>query len=224
MNAHESAGQRRDRARPALVVVGLVAAFLYSSFIIDWVLRGFSGMGEIVSELAAPGEPNATLLRICDVVCAVLVVSMLPWVRRRLPPGGWRELCVWAMVVFAVGATVAAVVATPCGPGAICDSPSQQLQAGVHDASSIVSDTAFYVSVAAAWLATRQTGPRWFRRIAWWDFWLGGVVASLVFEYFNVTQDPEWAAGVVQRIHIVAISIWIATLGVYAGRAESPPE
>ena len=208
--------------RPALIVVGVVAAFLYSNFILDWVLSDFTGMGQIVSELEAPGEPNATLLRITDVVCAVLVVSMLPWVRRRLPPGWWRELSVWAMVVFALGASIAAFVATPCGPGEVCDSPSQQLQIDIHDGSSIVSDTALYVSVAAAWLATRHTGPLWFRRVAWWNFWLGGVIASIVFEYFNTTQDPAWAVGASQRVHILGISIWIVTLGVFASSAPRP--
>lgn len=208
--------------RPALVVVGVVAALLYSNFILDWVLRDFSGMGQIVSELEAPGEPNATLLRITDVLCAVLVVSLLPWVRRRLPAGWWRELSVWTMVVFALGASIAAFVATPCGPGEICDRPSHQLRIEVHDGSSIVSDTALYVSVAAAWLATRRTGPLWFRRVAWWNFWLGGVLASIVFEYFNSTKDPAWAVGASQRVHILGISIWIVTLGVYAAAAPRP--
>jgi hypothetical protein len=69
--------------------VSLVAAFLYANFLIDWALRGFDGMGEIVSDLAAPGQPNATLLRITDVVCALLVVSLLPLVRAALPPSTW---------------------------------------------------------------------------------------------------------------------------------------
>ena len=77
----------RRRTSIALITVSAVAAFLYANFIIDWVLRGFSGMGEIVSELEAPGEPNAVLLRVTDVVCAVLVVSLLPWVRGGLRSG-----------------------------------------------------------------------------------------------------------------------------------------
>nr|NYG09272.1 hypothetical protein [Nocardioides lianchengensis] len=204
-----------------LVMVGLSAALLYANFFLDWVLRDFSGMGEIVSELEAPGEPNASLLRVTDVVCAVLVVSLLPWVRRGLRAGPWRELCIVAVVLFALGATVAAVVATPCGPGQVCDTARDRLQTSVHDGSSIVSDTALYVSVAAAWITTRSTGPRWFRRVAWWNFWLGGVAASVLFEYFNVTQDPAWAVGASQRVHILFISAWIVTLALFAAWDES---
>ena len=202
------------------IVVGVVAALLYANFLLDWVLRDFTGMGKVVSELEAPGEPHATLLRVTDVVSAVLVVPLLPWFRSGLPPGRWREVATWAMVVFAVGATVAAVVASPCGPGETCDAPGQRLQDYVHDGTSIVSDTALYVSVAATWFSTRATGPGWLRRVAWWDFWLGGVLASLVFGYLHATRDPAWAVGVSQRVHILAISVWIATVGLLAGTSD----
>ena len=123
------------------------------------------------------------MLRVTDVVCAVLVLSLLPWVRAGLPRGVWREVVVWGTVVFAVGAAVAAFVPTPCGPDVACGAPSVQVQLGVHDLSSIVSDAGLYAGVAAAWLATRGTGPTWFRRTAWWLFWVGGVVSSVAYQY-----------------------------------------
>jgi hypothetical protein len=217
----------RDRRAILLVVVGCVAALFYANFLIDWVLRGFSGMGDVVSELESPGQPNAVLLRVTDVVCGVLVVSLLPWVRAGLPRGAWREVVVWSTVAFAVGAAVAAFVPTPCGPDVACDAPRLQLQRQVHDLSSILSDAALYVGVAAAWLATRGAGPSWFRRTAWWLFWLGGVVSTAVFQYFTSTDDPPWAVGVAQRVHIVGICVWIVTLSVYAAtvglRARTQP-
>lgn len=200
----------------ALVTCGAVAAFLYANFLIDWTRRGFNGMDDIVSQLEAQGQPNAMLLRVTDVVCAVLVVALLPWVRRALPRGVWRELCVWGTVVFAAGATIAAIVPTPCGPDVSCAGPGWQI--GIHDNSSIASDAALYVGVASAWLATRRTGPDWFRRVSWWVFWVGGMVTSLLFAWFNATDDPHWAPGLTQRLHIVCISAWIVCLSVLAAR------
>ncbi len=200
----------------ALLTIGVVAALLYANFFIAWVLSDFTGMGHIVSDLEAPGEPNAVLLRVTDVVCAVLVVTLLPWVRAALRPGWWREIVVWGTVVFALGAAIAAFVPAPCGPGVACDGADQQLQITIHDGSSILSDTALYVGVAAAWFATRPSGPRWLHRIAWWVFWLGGLVASVLFEFFNVTNDPPWAVGASQRVHILFISVWIVCLSVLA--------
>jgi|GEM_PF-1681993 len=218
----------RSRTGPLLVVpllVGSCAALLYSNFILDWVLRGFSGMGEVVSELEAPGQQNATLLRVTDVVCAVLVVCLLPGVRRRLPRGAWREVVVVGTTVFALGAALAAVVTT-CGPGdAACGGDGQQLADMVHEGSSIVSDTALYVGAAAVWLSLRHREPRWFRRAAAWFVLLGGVGSTLVFAYFHQTQDPVWAVGVSQRVHILAISAWILCLGIFAASpVDEPPD
>jgi hypothetical protein len=209
------------RPRPSIVlVVAAVAAFLYSNFVLDWVLRGFEGMGEIVSELESPGEPNAALLRITDCVCAVLVVLLASWARAALPRGVWREVFVWATVVFAIGAVAAAVVTAPCGPDIVCDAPEQVLQSDIHGYASVVSDTALFVGVLAAILATWRTGPAWFRRTAWWVLILGGVVTSLLFGWFDRTEDPEWAVGLFQRLHILSISIWIFTVGLFTARAD----
>ncbi|WP_028049564.1 DUF998 domain-containing protein [Cellulomonas sp. URHD0024] len=202
------------------LLIGAAAALLYSNFLLDWVLRGFAGMGDLVSALEAPGERNATLLRVTDVVCAVLVVCLLPRVRRRLPSGGWREVFVVATVVFALGAALAAVVASPCGPGAVCEGGARATL--VHDTSSIVSDTALFVGAGAVWLATRRTGPVWFRRAAALVVVVGGIVASLVFGWFTRTGDPAWAVGVSQRVHIVCMSAWLASLGLFAALPRPP--
>lgn len=203
-----------------LIGIGLVAAFLYANFLIDWVRRDFRGMGEVVSELEAPGEPNAMLLRVTDVVCAVLVVALLPPVRSALPSGWWREVAVWATVIFALGAVAAAVVSAPCGPSVTCSSPSDRLQLQIHNGASLISNVALFTGVAAVGFATRTTGPRWLTRFAWWTFWIVGVVASLVFGYFDGATEPSSAVGVSQRIHIVGISAWIVCLGVVAARGR----
>jgi hypothetical protein len=209
-------GTTRDRRAVVLLVTGGLAAAFYANFLLDWVLRGFTGMGDVVSELEAAGQQNAILLRVTDVVCAVLVLSLLPWVRAGLPRGAWREVVVWGTVVFAVGAAVAAFVPTPCGPDVACEAPSVQVQMAVHDLSSIVSDAGLYVGVAAAWLATRGTGPTWFRRTAWWLFWVGGVVSSFAYQYVSVTEASSGAVGFTQRLHILGICAWIVALSIYA--------
>jgi hypothetical protein len=203
-----------------LLACGGGAALLYSNFLLDWTRRGFVGMDDIVSQLEAAGQPHAVLLRATDVVCAVLVVALLPWVRLALPRGPWREVVVWSTVLFALGATVAAFVPPPCGPDVACS--GHHLQIAVHDGSSIASDALLYVGVAAAWFATRRSGPVWFHRAAWWVLWVGGVLSSVLFEYFNVTDDPDWAVGAAQRVHIVCISGWILCLAYLAAAHRRP--
>jgi len=217
----EEVGVDKPR-RPALLiapaVIGAIAALLYGNFLLDWVLRGFHGMGAVVSSLEAPGASNSDLLRVTDVICAGLVACLLPQVRARLPRGTWREIFVGATFVFAIGAALAAVVVTPCLPGVSCVGPGQRLATDAHDYLSVVSDTALYAGAAAVWFSTRTAGPVWFRRAAWWAFWLAGVVSTIVFGYFHQTADPTWAIGLSQRVHIVGISAWIFCLGLLAAQ------
>lgn len=218
--------------RRSLILIGSVAAVLYSNFLLDWLLRGFDGMGIVVSQLEAPGQPHATFLRVTDVLTSVLVLLLLPAVRRAMPVGGWRDLTIWATVVFAIGAAVAAVVALPCGPEQVCT--ALRLRTDVHDGSSILSDAGLFVGSAAACFATHRAGPAWFHRAAAIVFWFGGVAASAAFGYINLIQRPLWAIGATQRIHILWISAWILCLAVYAAhhpersdradlRATAPP-
>jgi len=211
--------RRTDHVAGALLACGLVAALLYSNFLLDWTHGGFIGMDDIASLLEAPGEPHAMLLRTTDVVCALLVVTLLPWVRDALPRGPWREITVGASVLFALGASAAAFMPPPCGPDVAC--AGHHLQIAVHNGSSLASDAALYVGAAAAWFASREAGPRWFHRAAWSAFWVGGVLSSVVFAYFKAIDDPAWAAAVSQRAHIVCISAWILCLALLAARGRA---
>lgn len=206
-----------------LVLTSVVAGLCYSNFVLDWVLRGFEGMTIVVSVLSAPGQPHAAVVRTTDFVCGVLVLTLLPWVRRALPPGPLRKVVLGGTAVFAIGAAAAAVVTTPCGPGEVCRAPEQLRQGGFHNFASAVSDIGLYLGTVAAWLATRRTGPRWFNQAAWWLFWVAGVIATSFFGLLALT-GPDWAAAASQRVHIVGMSLWIVCLGMFAaGRVRGVP-
>lgn len=214
------------RMRPAAIPVGigLTAAFLYSNFLIDWVLRGFAGMDRVVSYLETPGEPNATILRVTDVVCAILVISLLPAVRRALPAGRANDLVIGCTVVFALGAVIAAFVAMPCGLGETCTSAADRRSANIHDAASVVSETAVFLGVAAAWWATRRDGPAWVARVTPWLFWIVGVGTTAVFTYLGLYTDNQTWTAYSQRVHILGVSVWLACLGFIAAAAAPTRE
>lgn len=214
-------GSRRTPARwpaPVLIAMAVVAALLYCNFLIDWALRGFEGMGEVVSLLEAPGEPNAGLLRITDVVCAGLVLLLLPLLRAALPPGRPRSIALAGLVVFAVGSALAAAVPPPCGPGGECNAPGDGLQSFFHDGFSVVAEAAFFISVAAVWFIARSTGPTWLRRTALAVFWVGGVLGDLVFLLVWSVDDESWVAGAAQRVHLASMGLWIVALTIAAVR------
>ncbi|MCD9154912.1 DUF998 domain-containing protein [Aeromicrobium duanguangcaii] len=210
------------RMRPvACLAIGTAAALLYSNFLIDWVLRGFADSDLVVSYLETPGEPNSGLLRITNVVCAALVILLLPSVRRALPPGwaGWAFVV--ATALFAAGAVGAAIVPMPCGLGEDCISAAERRAADIHDVFSTLSETALFVGVAAVWWDTRRVGPAWVARIAWWLFWLAGVASTAVFTYYGLFTDHHAVTAYSQRVHILGVSLWLACLGVVAARSAA---
>ena len=213
----------RMRLRPvACLAIGAAAALLYSNFLVDWVLRGFSGHDLVVSYLETPGEPNSSLLRITNVVCAVLVAILLPSLRRASPPGWTSTTLVYSCVVFAVGAMLAALVPMPCGLGELCSSVEERRAADFHDVASTLSEVAIFAGVAAVWWAARREGPHWLARAAWWIFWLAGVLFTGVFVYFGLFTDQHTLTAYSQRLHILGVSLWLACLGVVAARGAAP--
>ncbi len=206
----------------ACLVIGTAAALLYSNFLFDWVLRGFSGLDLVVSYLETPGEPNSALLRVTNVACAVLVMMLLPSLRRASPPGWTTTALLYSCVVFAVGATLAALVPMPCGLGELCSSLEERRAADFHDVASTVSEVAIFAGVAAVWWATRRDGPRWLARAAWWVFWLSGVLFTGVFVYFGLFTDHHTLTAYSQRLHILGVSVWLVCLGVVAARGAVP--
>lgn len=210
--------------RRLAVATGVVAGVLYANFLLAWSDGPRGTWLDVVSDLEAVGEPDAYLLRITDLLCVVLVLALLPAVRQRLRPGWAREASTWLTVVFCAGAAIAAIVPKPGADGATAV-PGPSPSTPVHDTASVISACAFFLGVAAAWLALDPSRWATLRRVALVVVLGGGIGASLAFAWFDRTGEPWWAAGVTQRIHIVSISTWLVALGVLAaGRGRRTEE
>lgn len=202
-----------------LVTMGALAALFYANFLLHWQAGGLASFGMVISDQEAPGQPGAMFLRVTDVLCAVLVLAILPYARRALPPGVWRRTAIAMMVIFAVGAIIAAIIPAPCVQGPTCVGAQAMMQVRYHDTASTVSAFALFISMGAVWLALRGRELSWLRRFAAWDLILGGIVSSAAFGYFHSTNRPPWAVGVSQRVHVISMSIWLLALAVAGAQA-----
>lgn len=201
----------RDWRGWGLVVISVVAGFLYANFFLDVILPGEHDWTAVVSEMEMPGNPHADLLRATDVVCGVLILVLLPFVRAALPAGRRRGWAIWSTAAFAIGNAVAGVVPLPVADGGWHD--VQQL---VHDGASTVSQAAMFIGAVAIALDVRDRGPRWLHTAAWATFWIGGVVGTLLFGGFAYESTTSWQTGMAQRFQIVVSGLWVVCLGVYA--------
>src|SRR4051794_18713637 len=155
----------------ALVALGVAAGALYSNFLFSTALPGDKAWKPVVSEMEVPGTRHALVLRVADVLCAVLVLVLLPFVRAALPAGRARFWAVAWTAVFAVGNAVAGIVTLP-GHGDRHD----DVQRWVHNTASIVSAGAVFLGALA--IALDGHAPRWTRKAAALAFWIGGVAGK----------------------------------------------
>ena len=75
----------RDWRAWAILVTGAIGAFLYSNFILDYILPGSDSFFEVISELETAGTPNADVLRTTDVIGGILMLVPLPYVWAAMP-------------------------------------------------------------------------------------------------------------------------------------------
>jgi hypothetical protein len=195
----------------ALVVTGVIAGFLYSNFLLDMVLPGTHDWSVVVSELEKPGYEHAVVLRTTDVICGLLVLALLPYVRSALPPGRRRTWAIWLTAAFAVGNAVAGAVPLPTDDGL-----GAHVQQWIHDGASTISQTAVFLGAVAIALDTPYHGRKWLRDAAWLTFWLGGVLGTILFGGFALIDSSSWQTGMAQRFQIAVTSLWVVCLGVFA--------
>lgn len=206
---------RGRKISPAVLAVGVLAALFQSNFLLDWALRGGSGMDRIISTLAADGEPNAGLLRATDIACAVLVLVLVPFVRAALPQRRARGVVVTGLVAYAVGAVAAASLQL-CAPGSACTGAAAS-EALWHDVASLVSEAGIIASLVGSWVLTRRAGPSWLHRWA-------GIVLAVVLVVWIASGAAAIANGTsatalgayLQRVQVLATSSWFLALGLHA--------
>jgi hypothetical protein len=201
----------RDWRAWALVVTSVIAGFFYANFFLDMMLPGTHDWSAVVSELEKPGFEHAEVLRTTDVICGLLILVLLPFVRAALPPGGRRSWAIWLTVAFAVGNAVAGAVRLPTGDGF-----GAHIQQWIHDGASTISQTAVFLGAVAIALDTPLHGRRWLRDAAWLTFWLGGVLGTILFGGSALIDSSSWQTGASQRFQIVVTSLWVVCLGVFA--------
>lgn len=206
-----------------ILTLGTITAFLYSNFLLaipfspphDWLL--------VVSALEVPGHPAATLLRVTDVVCAILAI-MLTVVSWAVLPSTLLLRATWCLVVvFAIGGTVAAFVPLPCASPQVCTSSHERLQDLVHDVSSIISAGALFLSAGLAALYAKRKGPDWIHRAGLIIFWVGGVVGTILFTMLGSYDSSSWPSGLAQRFQLVTMSIWLMCIAWWTAASVHQP-
>jgi len=211
--------QVRDWRSWAILVAGAIGAFLYSNFILDYILPGRDSFFEVISVLETAGTPNADVLRTTDVIGGILMLVPLPYVWAAMPANGWRIVMIVSTAIFAIGSAISGIVALPCaGEATGCDSTAEQLQRWTHDGASTLSQTGLFVGAIAVAIAIRKVGPQWLRMWGWITFWIGGLLGTVLFGWAAAIDANSWQTGAAQRFQVLMSSAWVVCYSIYAAR------
>lgn len=238
----------RDRCL-APRVVGVLAAVVYSSFLVSYLFPTDRSI-DFVSELERPGAPYADWYRASDAVAGVLMIALtaLCWrgPRSLFIRQDSRRAMGWALIAVAVvGASSVLDSLSPmdCNPSvqSICDIDDQgvagllrQLLVG-HTLSGLVGFGA--AGIGAAWCARAA----WLERAAHLDRAAGAtravkdattwmrvhIVLAAVIGLCGLTDLALLLVGadvgLVERVRILVVSLWIGALP-WAGQVRTSAE
>jgi hypothetical protein len=209
----------RDWRAWAILVAGAIGAFIYSNFLLDYLLPGSTSTFEVISVLETKGTPNADVLRTTDVIGGILMLVPLPYVWAAMPANGWRITMVVSTAIFGIGSAISGIVPLPCGGATTgCNSTVNHLQQLTHDGASTLSQTGLFIGAIAVIFGLRHVGPQWIRTWAQITFWIGGVLGSILFLGAGTIDATSWQTGASQRFHVLMSSVWVVCYSIYAAK------
>ncbi|WP_071286082.1 DUF998 domain-containing protein [Mycolicibacterium llatzerense] len=217
------------RSRAALqpwvfaVLVGLIG---YCDFPLQWVLRSpLSPTRSYISELSVTGQPAYQVFRIGDLVAgvglAVLAGVLVIW--RPSSPMRYGSL---ALVVTASTSIIDGMAPMTCAPSidaqcwAADHAPLSTQLLQLHTISGVIGFTAAVATVAAYGVALRgEPRTRVLGSIGLVLATIGAVLGCI--EIATALTDTDWT-GLFERIQVVVVSAYLATLTVVVARTTSP--
>jgi hypothetical protein len=228
-------GERRHRVRGEWLtlfgaVAGVVAALLYSSFVVASLFGSrLSPVDSLASELEVPGQPGSGPLRVLDAVCGVLIVVVAVALRYRLPRDRVGTAGCLFLGAFGVCVVLEARYPMVCTPSAdrSCRRRIEQvpLLDQLHQAHAVFGSLAIFAVVMALLLLSASRGMRaWSPRLA-----RACLVVCLLVSVLGVLEVVliyvGHGVGVVERVYLLLISMWLAAVARPrpTGRARGSP-
>jgi hypothetical membrane protein len=222
---------RRPSARgPAravgYAVAGLLAGVCYSSFLLARPLGSRLSLTEsYVSELEVAGQPASAFFRLTDVVAALLIVVLAIALVRRLARERPAEMRATVGCLFLAGLGLAAA-ADALFPMSCTPSTSEACRREVDDVAIIAQlhqghtlSSVLGVFAAQAAMLLLGVSPRVRRR--WPALARASLACGLALVVLGLSEVPlstQHRLGAIERLHVLLISAWLATLGWWLSR------
>jgi hypothetical protein len=205
---------RRRRVVPS-VLLGSAAA-VYLLWLAGPLLNpGMDDVDGYVSELAARGQPYGGLFRVGDVLAGSLAAAVAGWAVRR--SSGWSRTGWLGLAVFGLATAVdAGLTQLDCAPSIDAECRTAET-VGLVSASHQVHGVTSSIAIAGALLS--------FAGLAGRTRFFGSVLLILVTLASLATLAAMLFGsyvGVLQRVQLTGVTVWLAVLAAGLRRDELP--
>ncbi len=210
----------RWRRSVGLAALSILAALLYSSFLLSYLLDS-GEHADFVSELERPGAPYAGVYRTCDVVAGLALVA-LAWMCR---PGSGARRSEWgvcgALAAVGIGSLLDGGTSMDCESGSTstCELNAhsvggllQQLLVG-HTLSGLLGFIAAAIGAACCARAAAFGTPRAVAAARWMRLHIvlaAGMGLCGLADLAFLLADAE--VGAVERARVLMASLWIVAV------------
>lgn len=186
----------------------LLAALLYCSWPLGFVLNPLASRTGLASELGAIGQPYNWVFIGGDVASGIVLVVAVVALYWLIRPRGWVRICMLALAVYGICGALDAALPLQCIPSTMnCGPMLQNGRLLLHGAVDLIGSTALIVTLFAAWRAI----PLEHRQAQLWIRVIG--VASVIFGIMSLVlwllHGPGYWA---QRYYITISCVWVASI------------
>lgn len=185
-----------------------VAATLYCSWPLGFLLNPVASRSGLASELGAFGQPYNWVFIWGDVISGILLVIGSVLLQEVIGATRWMKACLMLLAVYGLCAAVDASLPLRCLPsvqhcGPVFDDPVLVLH-GVFD---YLGNIALFGTLLIAWKLARQQSSYWLV----WVYMMG--LAGIFFAILSVLLFVDHGPGYWAQRYFISIScIWVASL------------
>ncbi|MFB9776401.1 DUF998 domain-containing protein [Brevibacterium otitidis] len=205
----------QDRVTPAhsvVITLAVLCAIAYSTWVIlPRIDPELSIITAFVSEYAADGRPGAGLMRTGDAIAGEFMVAIAVLVAA--PGPRWVRLTLSGGLMLAGAATIGdAMLPMECTPSldVACAAAEKNSTVGLAHQLHSVTSSLVGIGIAAAVIASIII---WRRRAIAVSL-AAGVLLSLALSAFNGVAGEPLALGIVQRISLAMVSLWLVVFTI----------
>ena len=201
---------RLNKSISLLTAFGLITAFLYSSWLLGYIINPKIAFLGTASELAATNQPFRWIFIMADVLVAISIIAVV-FISRLSNQKSPRGITAFSLVLFGVLTAITAMIWLPCTPSVMqCGGDYYESRYFLHSIFGMFASFFLLIAALSKALSANKSisSGKWERKIqylivVWGLFGLLDLVVSMH------TGSTSFVGAIIQRLFLTGSAILI---------------